>query len=78
MKKTRTAMRVARDSFDPQRSANGGGRNWKRAWARYLSQLDTADHQLPSVALAIKTEHLKEKLAKLKPGKKMQASTEER
>jgi transposase len=34
--------------------------------ARYLSQLDTADHQLPSEALVIKTEHLKEKLAKLK------------
>src|ERR671924_2026709 len=26
--------------------------------ARYLSQLDTADHQLPSEALVIKTEHL--------------------
>ena len=33
--------------------------------ARYLSQLDTADLQEPSEALAVKTEHLKEKLAKL-------------
>jgi transposase len=33
--------------------------------ARYLSQLDTADLQEPSEALAAKTGHLKEKLAKL-------------
>jgi len=33
--------------------------------ARYLSQLDTADLQEPSEALAMKTERLKEKLAKL-------------
>ena len=33
--------------------------------ARYLSQLDTADRQEPSEALAAKTKHLKEKLAKL-------------
>jgi hypothetical protein len=33
--------------------------------ARYLSQLDTADLQEPSEAPAIKTAHLKEKLAKL-------------
>jgi transposase len=33
--------------------------------ARYLSQLDTADRQEPSEALAAKTEHLKEKIAKL-------------
>jgi transposase len=33
---------------------------------RYLSQLDTADRQEPSEALAKKTTHLKEKLAKLK------------
>jgi transposase len=33
--------------------------------ARYLSQLDTADLQEPSEALAAKTRHLKEKLAKL-------------
>jgi len=32
---------------------------------RYLSQLDTADRQEPSEALAAKTTHLKEKLAKL-------------
>jgi transposase len=34
--------------------------------ARYLSQLDTADRQMPTEALAIKEQHLKEKLAKLK------------
>src|SRR5438552_1051434 len=33
--------------------------------ARYLSQLDTADRQEPSEALAAKTAHLKEKIAKL-------------
>src|SRR5437879_993885 len=33
--------------------------------ARYLSQLDTADLQEPSEALAAKTAHLKDKLAKL-------------
>ena len=33
--------------------------------ARYLSQLDTADRQEPSEALAAKTAHLKEKLVKL-------------
>jgi transposase len=33
--------------------------------ARYLAQLDTADRQEPSEALAAKTLHLKEKLAKL-------------
>src|SRR5215470_6387159 len=33
--------------------------------ARYLSQLDTADLQEPTEALAAKTTHLKEKLAKL-------------
>ena len=34
--------------------------------ARYLSQLDSADRQSPSEALAAKTNHLKEKLAKLR------------
>jgi transposase len=34
--------------------------------ARYLSQLDTADRQEPSQALALKTERLKEKLVKLR------------
>ena len=34
--------------------------------ARYLAQLDTADRQEPSKALASKTTHLKEKLVKLK------------
>jgi transposase len=38
--------------------------------ARYLSQLDTADRQEPSKALAAKTTRLKEKLAKL--GEEMQ------
>jgi hypothetical protein len=33
--------------------------------ARYLAQLDTADLQVPSEALAAKTAHLKEKLIKL-------------
>jgi transposase len=33
--------------------------------ARYLSQLDTIDRREPTEALALKTEHLKEKLAKL-------------
>ena len=33
--------------------------------ARYLSQLDTADRQEPTEALAAKTAHLKEKLAKI-------------
>src|SRR5258705_1716964 len=33
--------------------------------ARYLGQLDTADLQEPSEVLAVKTSHLKEKLAKL-------------
>src|SRR2546423_158636 len=33
--------------------------------ARYLSQLDTADRQEPSEALAIRTSHIKDKLAKL-------------
>ena len=33
--------------------------------ARYLDQLDTADRQEPTEALAAKTKHLKEKLAKL-------------
>jgi hypothetical protein len=33
--------------------------------ARYLSQLDTADRQEPTEALAAKTAHLKEKIAKI-------------
>jgi len=33
--------------------------------ARYLSQLDTADRQEPAETLAARTEHLKEKIAKL-------------
>jgi hypothetical protein len=33
--------------------------------ARYLAQLDTADRQEPTEALAAKAKHLKEKLVKL-------------
>ena len=33
--------------------------------ARYLSQLDTADRQMPTIALAHKEQHLKEKLTRL-------------
>jgi transposase len=34
--------------------------------SRYLSQLDTADHQMPSMALVVKEKHLNEKLAKIR------------
>jgi transposase len=34
--------------------------------ARYLAQLDTADRQMPTMALIAKEQHLKEKLTKLK------------
>ena len=37
----------------------------EKSVARYLAQLDTADLQEPSEALAAKTAHLKEKLAQL-------------
>src|SRR5215475_9447047 len=40
-------------------------RQLEESVARYLAQLDTADLQDPSEALAAKTAHLKEKLAKL-------------
>src|SRR5215831_10962562 len=40
-------------------------RQLEESVARYLAQLDTADLQEPSEALAAKTTHLKEKLAKL-------------
>jgi transposase len=33
--------------------------------ARYLHQLDSADRQEPTEALALRTTHLKEKIAKL-------------
>ena len=46
--------------------------------ARYLSQLDTADHQMPTMALAIRTEHLKQKLAKLKDEMRKLAAHEKR
>src|SRR3989440_9168205 len=44
--------------------------------ARYLSQLDTADLQEPSEALAAKTAHLREKLAKLESEMQRLASME--
>jgi transposase len=44
--------------------------------ARYLSQLDTADRQEPSEALAIKTDRLKEKLAKLEEAMEKLAAIE--
>ena len=45
---------------------------------RYLSQLDTADRQEPSEALAAKTERLKEKLAKLEEEMAKLAAIEKR
>src|SRR3974377_3449 len=45
--------------------------------ARYLAQLDTADLQEPSEALAAKTAHLKEKLAKLASEMQRLAAMEE-
>src|SRR6185369_4382751 len=60
------------------KAVNNRGRNFTKAKverrrtqlhesvARYLSQLDTADRQMPTMALVIKEQHLKEKLAKLK------------
>ena len=46
--------------------------------ARYLSQLDTADRQEPSEALAAKTVHLKEKLGKIKEEMAKLAALEKR
>ena len=46
--------------------------------ARYLSQLDTADRQEPTEALAAKTAHLKEKLVKLDGEMKKLAAMEKR
>src|SRR5262245_58761133 len=46
--------------------------------ARYLSQLDTADRQEPSEALAMKTERLQEKLAKLESEMQRLAAIEQR
>ena len=46
--------------------------------ARYLSQLDTADRQEPSEALATNTERLKEKLAKLAEEMEKLAAIEKR
>jgi len=46
--------------------------------ARYLSQLDTADRQEPSEALAAKTLHLKEKLGKIKEEMAKLAALEKR
>jgi macrodomain Ter protein organizer (MatP/YcbG family) len=44
--------------------------------ARYLCQLDTADLQEPTEALAVKTKHLKEKLVKLESEMKKLAAYE--
>ena len=46
--------------------------------ARYLSQLDTIDHQLPTEALATKTVHLAQKLVTLKDEMKKLAAHEKR
>jgi macrodomain Ter protein organizer (MatP/YcbG family) len=46
--------------------------------ARYLSQLDTADHQMPTLALAIKSAHLEQKLATLKDEMQKLAAHEKR
>jgi transposase len=46
--------------------------------ARYLSQLDTIDHQLPTEALATKTVHLTQKLVTLKDEMKKLAAHEKR
>jgi transposase len=46
--------------------------------ARYLPQLDTIDHQLPSEALAIKTAHLAQKLVTLKDEMSKLAAYEKR
>ncbi len=71
---TKASVAIDRSKF---KAVNNRDRNFTRARverrraqleesvARYLSQLDTADLQEPSEALAAKTAHLKEKLAKL-------------
>jgi transposase len=64
------------------KAVNNRDRNFTRAKVerrrvqRYLSQLDTADLQEPSEALAAKTAHLKEKLAKLESELKRLAAME--
>ena len=53
---------------DKNFTAGKVGRRWaqlEESVARYLAQLDTADRQEPTEALAIKAAHLKEKMAKL-------------
>ena len=72
-----TKASVAIDGSKFKAAVNNRDRNFTRAKverrraqleesvARYLSQLDTADLQEPSEALAAKTAHLKEKLARL-------------
>jgi hypothetical protein len=50
----------------------------EKSVARYLSQLDTADRQEPSEALAAKTVHLKEKLGKIKDEMAKLAALEKR
>ena len=46
--------------------------------ARYLSRLDTLDHQLPTEALATKTVHLAQKVATPKDEMKKLAAHEKR
>lgn len=63
----RCASRFARSGMlYSLRVAHGARHVGTVAITRYLSQLDTADRQEPSEALAAKTTHLKEKLVKLK------------
>src|SRR5258708_15696656 len=54
-----------RDSSFRSAKVERGRAQCAESVARYLSQLDTADLQEPSEALAAKTAHLKEKLARL-------------
>ena len=66
----RSTAASSRRSTPATRTSRAGKVERRRAQleesvARYLAQLDTADRQEPSEALAAKTAHLKEKLAKL-------------
>src|SRR3974377_1771354 len=54
-----------RDKNFTRGKRGGARRQVEESVARYLAQLDTADRQEPSEELAAKTDHLKEKLAKL-------------
>jgi transposase len=59
-----------RDKNFSRGKVEGRRKQLEESVARYLSQLDTADRQEPTEALAAKTVHLKEKLVKL--GEEMQ------